>query len=156
LMSSKDRSKGEKAIDTVQLFGPRSYEALPALLAELEKHTVSFPIDISIRVHGVIALGNILGSTKDPDPKHMDRAIKLLSKFLNDGQAAVRYQAVMSLGKLGPAAQATIPALLKSLREPGTWEVRQAAAMALGSVAMDPTGKRPPHTEVVAALGTSL
>lgn len=155
-IASKDRSKGEVAIQTVQRFGPRSYEAIPVLLAELEKHTVSAPIDISIRVNAIMALGNIFSSFDDPQPKHVERALKVLNRFLNDGQAVVRTQAALALGKLGPMAAGAIPGLKNTLKDRGTWETRQAAAMALGSVGQDPTGKKGPSTDAIIALGAAL
>lgn len=156
LIASRDRSKSEKAIQTVQGFGPRSYEAVPALLAELEKHTVSLPVDISIRVNATMALGNIFSSFDDLQPKHVERAVKVLSRLLSDGQAIVKGQAALALGKMGPLAAGAIPVLLKTLGDRGTWETRQAAAVALGSVGIDPSGKKGPAPEVIGALGKAL
>ncbi|MBM4069376.1 MAG: hypothetical protein FJ271_10575 [Planctomycetes bacterium] len=154
-IASRDRSKGEVAIQTVQNFGARSYEAIPALLAELEKHSPSAPIDISIRVNATMALGNIFNSFDDPQPKHVERAIKVLNRLLNDSQAIVRTQAALALGKLGPAAAPAIPSLLTTLRDRGTWETRQAAAMALGSVGQD-TRKKVPSIDAIVGLGKAL
>lgn len=154
-ISSRDRSKGEVAIRTVQGFGPRSYEAIPALLAELEKHTPSVPVDISIRLNAVIALGNIFASFDDPQPKHVERALKVLNRLLHDSQAVVRTQSALALGKMGPAAARAIPGLLTTLHDRGTWEARQAAAMALGSVGRS-AGKTGPAIDAIAGLGRAL
>src|SRR5580698_9173631 len=65
---SKDRSKGETAIQSILMFGPeRAYEALPVLIAELKRHTSFVTVDVSIRVNATMAVGVILSAAKSPD-----------------------------------------------------------------------------------------
>src|SRR5262249_36201935 len=104
-ISGKDRSKGEHALQVIQLFPPdQAYAAVPAMLAELNKHKAGFPIDLSIRVNCVIALGNIMGGAKSPTTAHTKDAVRLLTAMLNDTQAILRFRAAEALGKMGPDA----------------------------------------------------
>lgn len=151
---SKDRSKGETAIQTVLLFGPdRAAEALPVLIGELKRHTSFVTVDVSIRVNATMAIGAILSAAKDPDPEVVKDAILVLNRMLGDNQEIVKYRAAEALGRLGPAAKSSIPLLLAALRDPNTWKTRQAAATALGFVALD---KNEPPLTVTEALLRAL
>jgi hypothetical protein len=135
---SKDRSKGETAIQTVLLFGPeRAQEALPVLIAELKRHTSFVTVDVSIRVNATLAVGVLLSGAKNPEPELVKDAVLVLNRMLGDNQEIVKYRAAEALGKLGPVARSSIPLLLNALRDPNTWKTRQAAAAALGFIALD-------------------
>jgi HEAT repeats len=145
-ISHKDPSRREVAVQTILGFGPeKAYEAAPTLVAELRKHLTN-PIDTSLRVNITIALGAILGAktnadpklVKPPDPKVLKEAITLLTKLLSDSQGIVRYRAAQALASIGQEARTAVEALLPLLREQYNFEVRQAGAMTLGKVAMDP------------------
>jgi HEAT repeat protein len=152
-IGSPDRSKGENAIRTSLMFGPdRAYEALPAIMKVLGTHTASYPLDVSVRVNGVIAVGIIIGSAQDPDPKHVQDAVLLLTRFLSDREAIVRYRAAEALGRIGPDARAAIPKLLDLIDDPTTWETRLAVSVALGTIAVDEKNKTAPPVEVLSAL----
>jgi HEAT repeat protein len=152
---SKDPSKRENAIRTVLLFGPEhARRAVPALIAELKKHSLSYPVDVSIRVNASIALGEILGACKNLDPKEVNEAVVVLVRMLRDTQAVVKYRAAQALGNVGPEARAALPDLLYTLHDPATWETRQAAAVALGRVARDP--KHGANTNVLSELFKSV
>jgi HEAT repeat protein len=151
---SKDRSKGENAIRTVLLFHPdQAYEAVPVIMAELKRKDII--LDISIRVNAVIALGVILGGANDPDSKVIHDAVTLLIRFLDDGQAIVKYRAAQALARIAertaaPEAKGALPKLIAMSRDTTTWENRQAATAAIGFVARDP--KKAPGDEVFNAL----
>jgi HEAT repeat protein len=150
-ITHKDPSKRENAIRSVMAFGPeRAAEAMPALLAELRRHTPGAPIDTSVRVNIVIALGAIFPNVKSPDVKQRSDAIVLLTRLLRDSQDIVQLRAAQSLGMIGPEARSAIPELLPLLRDLSTWELRQAAATALGQISFDPRTGPPP--EVLNAL----
>jgi HEAT repeat protein len=155
---SVDRSKGENAIQNVLLFPPeQGSAALPVILTEMAKHNPrggTRPIDLSIRVNGAIAVGILLGSTKDPDPKHVKEAVRLLREGLGDTQKILVYRSAEALGRIGPEARSAIPALLAGVRDSATWEVREASALALGRVAYDP--KEGPSGNVLAGLYYAL
>jgi len=150
-INHKDPSKRENAIRSVLAFGPqRAAEAVPAMLAELRRHTPSYPIDTSVRVNITIALGVIFGNVKDPDQKQQQEAITLLTRLLRDSQSIVKFRAAQALGLIGPEAASAMKDMLPLLRDFSAWEVRQAAATSLGAICYNPqTG---PPTPVLNAL----
>jgi HEAT repeat protein len=144
-ITHKDPSKRELAIRSVMMFGPeRAAEALPALLAELRRHSPSYPIDTSVRVNIAMALGPIVATAKKLDPKQQEEAVRLLTRLLSDPQDIVQYRAAQSLGLIGGEARSAMAALVPLLRDTSAWEVRQAAATALGQMAFDPKTGPPP------------
>jgi HEAT repeat protein len=152
---SADRSKGENAIQNVLLFPlEQASTALPYILNEMGKHKAGYPIDLSIRVNGAIAIGMLLGAAKEPDPKHVKEAVKILTAGLSDTQAIMRYRSAEALGRIGPEARSAIPGLLAAVADGATWEVREAASLALGNVARDP--KEGPSATVLAKLYYAL
>jgi HEAT repeat protein len=158
---SLDRSRGENAIRTVLAFGPdRAFEAVHVLVAELKRQTHgNARLDVSITVNAAIALGEILGGAEKPDPDVVNDAVKVLVILLRDPQAIVRYRSAEALGKIGRRAKPAIGPLLSLLRDkayPSSWESRQAAATALGFIALDRDGKTGPSAEVVKGLYQAL
>lgn len=152
---SKDPSRREAAIRTVLGFGPeRAYRAVPAILAELKKHKPGYPIDLSVRVTGAEVLATILGSVKEPETRHVKEAVTILRSFLKDSQAIVRVRALQALPKLGPAAKAALPEVKKLVRDPDTYEVRQAALLTLIPLARETKG--PPANDVLTTIYTAL
>jgi HEAT repeat protein len=135
---SRDRSKGETAIQAVLAFGPeRAYEALPVLIGELKRSASLVNVDVGIRMNAAAAIGAILSAVKNPDPELAKDAVVVLTRMLSDTQEIVKYHAAESLARLGPAARSSTSALLTALRDPNTWKTRQAAAAALGFVALE-------------------
>ncbi len=152
---AKDPSRREAAIRTVVLFGPeKASKAVPEILFELKRHTPTTPVDTSVRVNGTLALGAILGDARDPDPKHCKDAVAILRGFLKDTQSIVRYRAAQALPRLGPEARAALPEVLTMVRDPETWETRQAALQALVVLAADAQG--PPSPTMLNALTKAL
>ncbi len=155
-ITHKDPSKRETAARAVLGFGPdKAYEAVPALLTELRRHTPNSKIDTSVRVNIAISLGAILGSKKDPDPKVVKEAVTLLTRLLRDSQGIVQYQAARALAAIGPPdARAAVQDLLPLLKDPTNYELRQAGALALAQIVIDPKAPAPPyiHTHLQALL----
>jgi HEAT repeat protein len=148
---NKDKSRAENAIRTVRLFPPSlAIRALPTVLDQLRKHT---PGDTSVRVNLVITLGDLLGSDEEISAKYMNDGVTQLSQLLKDAQVIVRYRAAQALFRIGPEAKAALPNLMAAVRDQTTWEIRQAAALALGTVAMD--SKAGPPINVVSTLYTA-
>src|SRR5262249_41183089 len=141
---------------TILLFGPDAAQAaLPHLLAILRKHSRTSPVDISVRVNSVIAVGVIIGSSKEPPAEgQCTEAATLLTRLLRDDERIVRYRAAEALAQIGPAAKSAIPELILASRDPTTFETRQAAVFALGSVAADK--KNGPPLKVLEALYHAL
>jgi len=135
---SKDQSKSETAIQTVLLFGPeRAYQAVPAILDRLRKHTASAPVDVSIRVNGVLALGIILGGIKDGNPKTIKDSVAIIRRFLTDNQSIIRFRATQALGRIGLDAKEAIPDIIPLVKDISTFENRQAACVTLGQISFD-------------------
>ena len=140
-ITHKDPSKREQALRAVLGFGPeKAYEAVPAMLLELRRHTPDYPIDTSVRVNLALSLGAVLSAKKNPDPKVMKEAVTLLSRLLRDSQGIVKYRAAQALMSFGPEARSAIPDMLPLLKDGASYEVRQAGAMALGKMAIDRAG----------------
>jgi hypothetical protein len=157
----KDQSNTENAIRAVMMFGPdRAYQAVPVILDRLRKHTAQAPVDLSVRVNGVIALGYILGGYRDDkgqamtDPQHVKDAVIILKRFLADSQSILRYRAAQALGRIGPDAKSAIAEVINVTKDTTTFETRQAAAISLGQIAYDPV--KGPSLAVLNALYARL
>src|SRR5262249_48854637 len=84
------------------------------------------------------ALGVILGGYKDADPKHVREAVGLLKRFLReDNQNIVKLRALQALARFGTDAKDAIAEVANAVKDPETFETRQAAAVTLGQVAFD-------------------
>jgi HEAT repeat protein len=137
-ISARDPSKRVTAIRTVLLFGPeRALQAVPALLKELKKHSSAYPLDLSVQANAIMALGSILGQSKNPDPKLVAEAVTQLKRMLSaQEEDMVRFRAAEALAQLGPAGRPALLPLLYALKDARNWETRHAAAVALGRVAL--------------------
>jgi HEAT repeat protein len=163
LIPSKDRSLTESAIKSIVAYGPDlAIKAVPALIAELGKHNPpANAIDMSVRVNAPVALGLILSSAKKVDPAQVKDAVKVMQKLLRtDSQQIVKYRTIQALAQLGPQAHDALPELIARAKEFETWETREAAVIALGTVgipqadAKGPAGA--PGLDVVNALTGGL
>jgi HEAT repeat protein len=110
-------------------------------------------VDVSTKVNVAIALG-VLGLPEEDRTK----GVALLNNLLLDSQAVVRLHAALALSKIGMDANnpTTIRRLLLKLRDPTTWEIRKACAMALGRVAIPPDKNTPPLADVITKLEKAL
>ena len=152
---SKDQSKSENAIRAVMEFGPdRAYQAVPVIVERLRHNSPGKQVDVSVRVNGAIALGYILGGYKGADHKVIKDAVSVLRRFLTDNQTIVRYRGAQALGRIGTDAKDTIPEVINVVKDPATWETRQAAAIALGQIALDEV--HGPSLAVLNALYSAL
>ena len=130
-LKSKDPSVRENAIATLKLYGYVAREAIPDLI-HLSKDK-----DVSVRVNAVIAIGMI-----GLDDQNQQEGVAALVRALGDSQAIIRYQAAVGLSRLGAQAKGAIPHLTSALGSDfsssgHSWEIRRAAAAALGNVAQD-------------------
>src|SRR5262249_13034635 len=125
-LKSSDPSVREKAISMIKLYGTAARPAVPALIKAMAD------ADVALRVNAIIALG-LIGM----DQQDVEKGVVALTRALNDTQGIVRFQAAMALGRLGVDAKSAVPALVNTIRDATTWEIRQAGAYALGTVAVD-------------------
>jgi HEAT repeat protein len=130
-LSSKDPSRRELAMRMIVQFSPRqAQKAVPALIAELEKHKKT-PIDLSVRINGSIALGTILSSVEKPDLDDIKKAVAIFKGFCKDEQIIVRTRAVQALAQLAPFSRPALPEVMQVARDTHTWEARRAGLEAL-------------------------
>jgi hypothetical protein len=118
-----DPAVAELAMQAVQLYGPdvAAKEAGPALVDAL-----SFT-DAALKVNACIALAN-LGVDESIKP----RALSVLRLRLNDQQSIVRLHAVVVAGRMGADARLLMSDLIPRVTDPGSYEIRRAAAYAVG------------------------
>ncbi|MBV9124732.1 MAG: HEAT repeat domain-containing protein [Planctomycetes bacterium] len=127
-IKSRDPSVAENALHAVIQYGQNAQkEAGPAIIGRLNDP------DVSLRVNAAIALGEI-----GLAPKDVPAGVGGLTRLLTDPQAIVRFHAAAALGGLGADARGAIPNLLYAVRDKSSWEIRKAAAYALGAVARVP------------------
>jgi HEAT repeat protein len=130
-IDSPDPSHRVQAITTVLLFGPSAKKAIPALVRQL-KNTYN---DLAPRANAILALKQLVPL----DLQNYARdAVDALSMALDSAQGIIRFQAAYALAAIGPAARVTVPKLVRLVVDKTqSYEVRQAAATALGRVAYD-------------------
>ena len=127
-IKSLDPSKREVAMKMILGFGAiRAYDAIDDVMAELDKHTATNPVDLSVRVNGIMALSTIFKYKNEPDAKHLKAAFLIYKKYLKDPQVILRLQTVKGLPYLGPTARDAFPEVLELVRDNNTWEVRKEA-----------------------------
>jgi hypothetical protein len=152
-LKSLDPGEREDAMKAVCLFGPsKSYGAVPEIIAQLKKYP-EFPVDLSVRVNGIVALTTIFEQSwttrKDgPSPKHLDEALALYKRFMKDEQVIMKVRAVQGLRHLKDHARSK-DVILKDVilkdviplcKYTGAWEVRKEAILTLVLLAV-PDGK---------------
>ncbi len=140
IKKSRDEALVTEAIQMIQLYGAETaIEAVPRLVGMLGRH-VPGPrgLDTSIRSHAIAAIGNILANKKEPDPKLMAKAIAQFQRMLRDSEDHVRFKTVLAVVQLGPEASVLAKYLSTiTIKDRRTWEIRYAAALALGSIGVD-------------------
>jgi hypothetical protein len=150
IKSSRDPSVRETAIRAVLNFGKSAKSAAPALIALLKKNDQ----DAACRVHACLALSALANAACVED---IEGAVQALSEHADtDKQSIVRYHAVLALGSFGHSAAPAIPGLINRLRDPQSWEVRQAVVTTLGTVATPDDKIGPPDNRAVAAVAGLL
>lgn len=118
-----DPSVRENAIKTLALMGSQAKRAAPALIRQIRSEN-----DLSPMTNAIIAIGLIVPD----DPKHQSDAIAAIIPMLSSSQGIVRYQACMTLAQFGVTARNAIGQLCNRTADPQSWEIRRAAAFALG------------------------
>jgi HEAT repeat protein len=153
--ASRDPSKREHAMRMVMMFpAKQAKEAVGPLLKELEKHSATRPIDLSVRISGCVAIGTILSSIPPPekddkgkfksededDIKHVEAAVKLLRSFCKDSQVIVKTRAVQALKQIAMRYPPLVTPALDDANlvadDVHTWEARQAGLETLTMLAM--------------------
>ena len=150
-LHTKDPSKTRHCHSGLLAFPPQTaVKALPALLAEMKKHTTYNPVDLSVRCSLCLAFTELFGLGEKIDPKIQAEAVTVLRPNLRDSQAILKFRSLVALRAIGPDARSAIPDITALLGNRDTWEVRQAAAGRLGAIAHD--GKNGPPIAVLKSL----
>ncbi len=131
-LRSADPSLREQAIRAIASFGPNAREAIPQLVDRMTDR------DSSPRMRAVLAIKYMDYYDKDI-PKVVDGLAKRVSE---DPQAAIRYEALMALGRFNfqEGGRTALPAVLKVADDQGNWEVRRSAYSILPKLGSDQTG----------------
>jgi HEAT repeat protein len=147
-----DPTVRQTAIRTVIQFKPESVKkAVPSLTAALKES------DASLRNDAAVALSiavNYLDLSQSTERDMLQKAVDGLKPLVLDEQRAVRIHACSTLAAIRQYAKGAIPNLTTALKDSLSWEVRKAAANALGAIALDP--KDGPDPAAMKALTTAL
>jgi HEAT repeat protein len=143
------------AVRCVPMFGKDAAKAIPKMV------DLILDRDTSVRLAAV----DVLSSNGVDDPKQLKEMFGYLNdNYLYSPQTSLRTQGAFAIGRMAPLlisafskdiAEKTIPRLLSEyqLRYPGSFELRKAAAFALGRVAYSPDGS---DTRAIVALIRAL
>lgn len=173
-LSNRDPSVRQAAVRTIVHFGPPCRKVIPFYYNSYAKRVGTPEPDAGIRSDVATLLGYV-GEwilTQQLDQKGRDdiaKIIYILASLARDSVSPVRLQAASSLGKvvagykitsakdvLGPEVDAAILALAPDhprpgcIRDTGSWEVRKAAAFALGQLGRNP--EKGPDSRALIAL----
>ena len=123
LLESRDLEVARSAEKALSRIAHLLVGTVPALTQSLESQ------DNTERMRAISVLGSIGGRI----PKVIGNAIPIIAKSLYSHDEEVRMTAILALKDIGAVAAPAIPALLCTLKV-ADWEVRDAAADALGSI----------------------
>lgn len=132
LAEHPDPSVREHAIRMIGQLGASAKKAVPTLIRQLTPNMN----DLSPMTSAVIAIGQIVPD----DPKHVKDAIHALLPLLNHDQLILRFQAATTLGHIGAPSRVAVERLKPMIKQNMSWELRRAAAYALGRVGRDDAG----------------
>jgi HEAT repeat protein len=139
-IKSKDPSKREVAMKTILNFGPeRAYEVVPEIIAQLKKHNKPSPVDLSVRVNGILVLSTVFQFKKEPDEKKVKEAVAIFREAIRDKQAILKIRGLQALPYLGLHARDAMPEVVETIGDFTTWEAREVAIHTLAAlVGFDP------------------
>ena len=141
---AKDPTRREEAMSTIILFGPdRAYEAVPAILKEINKYKTS-NVDLAVRVNGIKAISMILPHQKKPDPALLKDALAVYKMCLKDTQAVLRFEAVKGLPTVGPIAHEAVDDVIRVANDPALWQLRKEGLQTLTIIGFDDKGAPSP------------
>jgi HEAT repeat protein len=118
-----DPSVAETAMMAVQLWRDLATKPAGPNLLDILANSA----DASLRVHACIAFANL-----GVDDSLKSKVISTLRLRLNDQQSIVRLHAVAVCSRLGEDARSLVPELIARVKDQGAFEIRRAAALALG------------------------
>lgn len=146
-LKSLDPYVNETAIRAIVQFGKEAREATPLLIAKVND------ADVGVAANAILALRTI-----GVENKEMPALVAALTSALQKGSAVSRMQSALALAQIGPDARGAVRPLVDMVQYPNrivsSWEIRKAAALALGRVGQD--ANKVPDTNAVRALQNAL
>lgn len=134
---SADPSVRENSLRGIIQFGKDARKALPTVIALMGD------ADVGV-TSNAIATFRMMANVKD-----LKANVSTLLKVLQTGNTVARIHAALALGQVGPDAKVALKTLMDLSRAPYSWEMRKAAALALGQIGASKEG---PDTATVRAL----
>ena len=128
LRTSKDAAARENAIRVLPGFGPDGVIKSSEVLLNVLK---SDP-DMNVRLTA-LSITPFMIYDQRYDPMSNDR-LEYVIRLLGHDSLPVRFDATSVIVGIGPVAKKAVPQLLVRSVEPSSWQIRKAAASALGSV----------------------
>lgn len=161
MRTASDPAVREAAVRTLPLFGPKGREHGANELVE----AMTRDSDWNVRMAAVDVMPTVIyWFAPGPDTPLANGISGLMNLLIND-QTHVRFNAVAAAAAIGPYMRtATFGKVVQTLtnraKEGGSWQLRRAAAAALGSVGLgmlnmatpDPADREPPDQGAVSAL----
>ncbi|MFL5340638.1 MAG: HEAT repeat domain-containing protein, partial [Gemmataceae bacterium] len=128
-LDDPDPSTRDAAIRVLPSFGPAAEKAIPKLLSKM---TGDF--DATVRCSAMIA---VTANGLD-DKAQLPKVIDGVAAVMKTNQASVRIQAAYAASRIGkPARDHLTGSLIDLLHDQQSYEVRRAAAVAIGNVCYD-------------------
>jgi HEAT repeat protein len=135
-MENPDPSVRDHAIKMVIYFGPNARKAIPSLTKQSRMLE-----DLSPQASAILVMGELVPYLNaDADRTYIQNIAKALTDALENPQAIIKYRAAIALSRVGPTARAAVPKLTQLVDVRITFEIRQAACLALGQVGRDEGG----------------
>lgn len=128
LKTSKDAAVRESAVRAFPLFGPRAM----IITSDLMLQALKTDPDLNVKL-AVMSIAPYMSYNQLEDPHCNDR-LDFIIRMLNSESSAVRFEAINVLAGIGPVARKAIPQLVLRGNETGSWQIRRAAAAALGFI----------------------
>lgn len=115
------------AVQALANIGPRAMLAAPQLVRMVEKEK-----DESLRIKAIRALGEVFFESDRLDDDDIDAIVALARALRNDPSQTVRFQACVSLGRIGPCGHDAINDLIDmALRKESDPKMREQARFAI-------------------------
>jgi HEAT repeat protein len=134
VLQGTDEDRTRSAIVALGEFGPKSTEAIPALVevARSRSKSKSSEPSPSDRESGTVSLAAIAATSLGQiGAEGKPEMVAILASLLEADDAGARNDAAIALWNLGPKAQSAVPALLKAMKSPDVvvrrWSVKALA-----------------------------
>lgn len=147
-LTKQDASRRAQAIMAIMQFGESASRAVPDILARLED------TDVSPRAKALLALRTI-----PVEEKAIPEIVRAVSKRLYvqyEGQAVVRLDALLTLGRFVNDGVPAVPALINATMDKASWEIRHTSIGLLWRIGLDTQKDNQPDQRITEALLTCL